>query len=334
MQEVEKVTSETYNFTLVNYYASGTDSISYHSDGEAFLPPEPCIASLSLGGTRDFMLRHKAHKQLGLPVEKFILGDGDMVVMRGRTQREWEHAIPKRAKADGRINVTFRKAVKAGGTENYYRYNVGQGPVYRWRGGKMQHGVRSVHRRDDISTTGFPPQPTPVDPSTPALTSTRPAFPADVSTALPAQIYTAHPTPIPTGLPALIPASLLALIPAPLPARVSTRISTTLSRQIHASSSPTPLPTLIPAPSVRTLVFPPPLSVSIPTLSPALPLRASRPYALQSPLEQFHYHTQFRLVHANHLRRSSQHHLAVWVILDDAEMWLAWKAAHELDGRG
>ena len=35
-------------------------------------------------------------------------------------------------KQGGRINITFRKAMVRGGTENYYRYNVGTGPVYVW----------------------------------------------------------------------------------------------------------------------------------------------------------------------------------------------------------
>lgn len=67
---------------------------------------------------------------------KLQLGSGDMVLMRGATQKNWLHSIPKRTgkgqDGGGRINITFRKAVVRGGTENYYRYNVGSGPVYRW----------------------------------------------------------------------------------------------------------------------------------------------------------------------------------------------------------
>ncbi|KAH0145153.1 hypothetical protein KCU82_g14914, partial [Aureobasidium melanogenum] len=33
---------------------------------------------------------------------------------------------------NGRINITFRRAMVAGGTENYYRYNVGDGDVMKW----------------------------------------------------------------------------------------------------------------------------------------------------------------------------------------------------------
>ncbi|RXK35478.1 hypothetical protein M231_07256 [Tremella mesenterica] len=138
MREVEHVTNSTFNFALVNYYSSGTDSISYHSDSESFLGPEPTIASLSLGAPRDFHLRHVKYKELGIGVEKMVLHDGDMVVMRGKTQEMWQHAIPKRAKAEGRINITFRKGVVPYATVNYNTYNVGSGGIYRWDGREMK----------------------------------------------------------------------------------------------------------------------------------------------------------------------------------------------------
>jgi alkylated DNA repair dioxygenase AlkB len=136
----EGTTNETYNFCLVNYYADGQDSISYHSDDERFLGPDPAIASFSLGAKRDFLMKHKPippgpetvpePKQVKLP-----LGSGDMVLMRGKTQGMWLHSIPKRAGDEakkGRINITFRKALVKAGTENYYQYNVGAGGVFRW----------------------------------------------------------------------------------------------------------------------------------------------------------------------------------------------------------
>jgi len=58
-----------------------------------------------------------------------------MVLMRGKTQANWLHSIPKRAGPEagkGRINITFRKAMIKGGTENYYQYNVGTGGVHQW----------------------------------------------------------------------------------------------------------------------------------------------------------------------------------------------------------
>jgi alkylated DNA repair dioxygenase AlkB len=121
---VEAITQTTYNFVLVNYYASGEDSISYHSDDEHFLGPLPTIASLSLGGTRDFCLKHKMPEYREKPPIKLPLESGDMVVMRGKTQSCWLHSIPKRKGKDnqaGRINITFRRAVIKAGTENYYK---------------------------------------------------------------------------------------------------------------------------------------------------------------------------------------------------------------------
>ena len=70
---------------------------------------------------------------------KLPLASGDMILMRGPTQSNWLHSIPKRKGGDsdkGRINITFRKAMVKYGTENYYQYNVGNGGVWRWDGKK------------------------------------------------------------------------------------------------------------------------------------------------------------------------------------------------------
>ncbi|KAK8139655.1 hypothetical protein PG984_000778 [Apiospora sp. TS-2023a] len=137
-----------FNFCLVNYYASGADSISFHSDDERFLGPLPAIASFSLGARRDFILKHKpvppppggehteAMKNAMSKPMKLPLASGDMILMRGSTQANWLHSIPKRtgknASDGGRINITFRRALVKPGTDNYYNYNVGTGPVYKW----------------------------------------------------------------------------------------------------------------------------------------------------------------------------------------------------------
>ncbi|KJZ76574.1 hypothetical protein HIM_03910 [Hirsutella minnesotensis 3608] len=145
-RSTEAATGCSFNFCLVNYYASGSDSISFHSDDERFLGPNPAIASFSLGARRDFLLKHKPTPPNAGKAEAPRAGDekpiklplvsGDMVLMRGTTQSNWLHSIPKRTGKNeidgGRINITFRKAMVRGGTENYYNYNVGIGPVYRW----------------------------------------------------------------------------------------------------------------------------------------------------------------------------------------------------------
>jgi alkylated DNA repair dioxygenase AlkB len=152
---IESTTGSRYNFCLVNYYSSGNDSISFHSDDERFLGSNPDIASLSLGGEREFLMKHKpapantsstngfsssagaSASARSTPPLKFPLSSGDMIIMRGPTQANWLHSIPKRTGRSGdavrgRINITFRRAMVPGGTNNYYRYNVGDGPVWRW----------------------------------------------------------------------------------------------------------------------------------------------------------------------------------------------------------
>ncbi|KAH8145471.1 uncharacterized protein LAJ45_10441 [Morchella importuna] len=141
-QYVAKRTGCSYNFVLINYYADGNDSISYHSDDERFLGENPAIASLSLGSRRDFLMKHKTVPAL---THTFPLPSGDLLLMRSTTQSKWLHSIPKRSSSSstagdstaswaggGRINITFRNALERGGTENYYCYNIGSGPVYRW----------------------------------------------------------------------------------------------------------------------------------------------------------------------------------------------------------
>jgi alkylated DNA repair dioxygenase AlkB len=137
----EGSTGCTFNFCLVNYYASGNDSISFHSDDERFLGLEPAIASFSLGGKRDFLMKHKPiapsldTQRIETKTLKLPLASGDMIPMRGSTQSKWLHSIPKRKGGEsdrGRINITFRKALVKGGTENYYQYNVGAGRPHRW----------------------------------------------------------------------------------------------------------------------------------------------------------------------------------------------------------
>ena len=143
----EAATDTKYNFCLVNYYATGSDSISFHSDDERFLEPEPAIASFTLGAKRDFLMKHKVMAPKdgvtapdAAPL-KIPLASGDMVLMRGKTQPNWLHSIPKRkdAEADrGRINITLRRVMIPAGTENYYRYNVGDGGVYKWSSEKNE----------------------------------------------------------------------------------------------------------------------------------------------------------------------------------------------------
>jgi alkylated DNA repair dioxygenase AlkB len=107
--ELEKFTGVAFNSVLVNLYRDGKDSVSWHSDNEAINGREPTIASISLGATRRFDLRHKATKH----TVRVDLEDGSLVVMSGLSQHCWVHQIAKTASQVGpRINLTFRRIIK------------------------------------------------------------------------------------------------------------------------------------------------------------------------------------------------------------------------------
>lgn len=96
-----------FNSVLLNYYRNGQDSVAWHSDDEPALGPDPNIASLSLGTSRRFELKHKQRRELKkLMIE---LGDGSLLLMGSGLQRHWSHQIPKEAGVTAaRLNLTFR----------------------------------------------------------------------------------------------------------------------------------------------------------------------------------------------------------------------------------
>ena len=90
---------------LINYYRDGQDSTGWHADDEPELGKDPVIASISLGATRDFQLRHNRDKNQKISI---ALQHGSLLLMQGTTQSCWQHQIPKRVQAEPRINLTFR----------------------------------------------------------------------------------------------------------------------------------------------------------------------------------------------------------------------------------
>ena len=103
--QVEAISGETFNSVLINYYRDGRDSNGWHADDEIELGQQPIIASLSLGASRDFYLRNKLDRKDQL---KLTLQAGSLLIMRGATQKFWQHSVPKRATAGPRVNLTFR----------------------------------------------------------------------------------------------------------------------------------------------------------------------------------------------------------------------------------
>jgi len=104
---VSAAAGESFNSVLCNLYRDGTDSMGFHADAERELGPQPVIASLSLGATRRFQVRHRRETADRLDLD---LHDGSLLIMRGELQRHYRHAVPKqRAITAPRINLTFRR---------------------------------------------------------------------------------------------------------------------------------------------------------------------------------------------------------------------------------
>ena len=105
--KIEKLLpEENFNSVLLNLYRDGNDKVSWHADDEKELGINPTIASLSIGVTRRFDLKHKDYPELQY---KFELTPGSLIIMKGALQHNWLHQIPIQKKINQpRINLTFR----------------------------------------------------------------------------------------------------------------------------------------------------------------------------------------------------------------------------------
>lgn len=110
---VQELLEMEFNGVVCNKYRDGQDSIGWHSDNEVDLGWRPVIVSLSFGATRTMSFRRpKPNTSSGRKsYEKhdIELHDGSMLVMLGKTQENWQHAVLKTPEPVGpRINLTFR----------------------------------------------------------------------------------------------------------------------------------------------------------------------------------------------------------------------------------
>ena len=103
---LETVTAIRFNSVLLNFYRDGHDSMGWHRDNEPELGKNPVVASVSLGATRRFLMKHIRQ---GDQKMEFHLTQGSALLMIGETQHNWKHSVPKRpAISQPRINLTFR----------------------------------------------------------------------------------------------------------------------------------------------------------------------------------------------------------------------------------
>jgi alkylated DNA repair dioxygenase AlkB len=125
----------------LNFYRDGRDSVAWHGDRVRHQQPDPLVVIVSVGAPRPLLLRPRGGGS-SLP---YLLGQGDLLVMGGAIQHDWEHSVPKVAAAGPRISITFRHGAPARAGSSRSRNEVGEN---RW------HDARGVRVREHPAGTG------------------------------------------------------------------------------------------------------------------------------------------------------------------------------------
>lgn len=95
---------EQFDSIGFNLYRDGRDSVAWHGDRHRHVVVDPIVAIVSVGSPRPLRLRPRG----GGASQGWDLGDGDLFVMGGACQHDWEHTVPKVRHAGPRLSITFR----------------------------------------------------------------------------------------------------------------------------------------------------------------------------------------------------------------------------------
>lgn len=124
---LEKRYRRTFAGVGLNYYRDGSDSVAFHSDRELRDLTDSLVVILVLGQRRPFLVRPAG----GGPSIDLSPGSGDVVVMGGRCQVDFEHCVPKSSRAMGpRISASWRWSA---GRTSTVRRPGGYFEARRWR---------------------------------------------------------------------------------------------------------------------------------------------------------------------------------------------------------
>ena len=93
-----------YRKLWMNQYRTHRDSTGWHGDLIGKIQETSTVPVLSLGATRRFLIKPAE----GGASVSFTVSSGDLIVMGGRSQRDWRHSVPKQTTPAGtRISVNF-----------------------------------------------------------------------------------------------------------------------------------------------------------------------------------------------------------------------------------
>ena len=109
LEEIRGACSDHYGVrfdsVLVNLYRDGRDGVAWHGDTVRKRMAEAVVVTVGLGERRRFVMRPGTS---GPATKVLHSGEGDLIVMGGRTQSDWQHTVPKTARAGARMSVTLR----------------------------------------------------------------------------------------------------------------------------------------------------------------------------------------------------------------------------------
>jgi alkylated DNA repair dioxygenase AlkB len=125
LAEIHKGLQRSYRATFEGFglmqYRDGRDGQAFHRDTDMRWLDDTVIAILTLGATRPWLLRPRAsrhdHGELRGATHDLAPGAGDLIVMGGRCQADWEHSVPylMRDRATGiRISLQWRYTSRRG----------------------------------------------------------------------------------------------------------------------------------------------------------------------------------------------------------------------------
>jgi alkylated DNA repair dioxygenase AlkB len=114
LADTKKALQRRYRVPLggvgLNYYRDGRDSVAFHRDRELRHLDDTLICIVTLGAQRPFLVRPRGGgRSLDLSP-----ASGDLLVMGGTCQVDWEHGVPKVARAGPRISASYRWSSKKG----------------------------------------------------------------------------------------------------------------------------------------------------------------------------------------------------------------------------
>lgn len=106
------------------WYRDGRDGQAFHRDRDMRWCEDTVIAILTLGATRPWLLRPRSSRhdhdetRFKGATHDLAPGAGDLLVMGGRCQVDWEHSVPQvRHPVGGRVSLQWRWTSKRGRPE-------------------------------------------------------------------------------------------------------------------------------------------------------------------------------------------------------------------------